>query len=420
MESADAQDTAIPRRSTRQSTRQSEGPPTNKKRRLLENGDLVDAGGDMAVGSPDDMDVGSPDHMDVGSPDDMDVESPDHMHVESQEDPEKRKTPEFGLSTDSLHASQQPEHFTETTGQFEDNRATPVLLPKKGLVVPSNKPVEPSRSGPAKSADQVHSQEDRLKIPQSRSTADYQKTMAKDRCTVKNFAGDGEDLTKKVKPGEFSAKLSDLQSQFPGQRLELWKRTRIHLKKHLQTTRPTEPVSLILAAGQGAEKTLYCLAQGLATAFSAAHNASVLQIDGAATAGQDSDRVKMDIDSQLRAAFEGGDRPAAVIHRLEELPPGSTLIFYRYCDHENAAYKRVFLAFTVLLPLDHLESQQSLKEVEEIVQYYIADRFVGSGSQSAFDRMDADKLSGLWSRISHLVLPVAAESQVELHGCQPS
>ena len=226
-----------------------------------------------------------------------------------------------------------------------------------------------------------------------------------------------QNLTKKVKPGEFLAKWSDLQSQFPGQRIELWKRSKVHLERHLQTPEPTEPVSLILAAGRSAERTLYCLAQGLASAFSAAHNASVLHIDGAATAGQDSDQVKMDIDNKLRGAFGGGDQPAAVIHRFEELPPGSTLIFYRYCDHENAAYKQVFLAFTVLLPLDHLDSQQSLKEVEEIVQEYIADRFVGSGSRLAFDRMDVDKLSGLWSRISHLILPVATESQVELNGC---
>ncbi|CAL8253533.1 unnamed protein product [Merluccius merluccius] len=225
------------------------------------------------------------------------------------------------------------------------------------------------------------------------------------------------NLTKKVKPGDFLAKWSDLQSQFPGQRIELWKRSKVHLERHLRTPEPTEPVSLILAAGRSAEKTLFCLAQGLASAFSAAHNASVLHIDGAATAGQDSDQVKMDIDNKLRGAFGGGNQPAAVIHRFEELPPGSTLIFYRYCDHENAAYKQVFLAFTVLLPQDHLDSKQSLKEVEEIVQEYIADRFVGSGSRPAFDRMDVDKLSGLWSRISHLILPVATESQVELNGC---
>jgi len=230
-----------------------------------------------------------------------------------------------------------------------------------------------------------------------------------------------QNLTKEVKAEEFLAKLSALQSLFPSQRPELWKRSRMHLQRHLKTTQPMEPVSLILAAGRGAERTLYCLARSLALAFAAAHNVSnVLVIDGAAMDGRDSDQVKMDIDRKLSGAFGGGKQPAAVIHRLEELPPGSTLIFYRYCDHENAAFKRVFLAFTVLLPREHLESQHSLKAVEEIVQDYIADRFVGSSSQQAFNQMDTDKLSGLWSRISHLILPVVAESQVELGGCSLS
>ncbi|CAL8307827.1 unnamed protein product [Lota lota] len=429
------------------------------------------------------------------------------MDVEPEASLEKQKLQEKGLSLDSLYSSKQPEY---PKSLLIVNSLTPSVLLARSqssqnddLGVLRNKAVEPSRSERVSSAKSPHplgSQEDRPQTQwtKSRSTADYQQTMAKARasgvpkrthyvpvgysksgvsCTpqqhvnnvpqqkliqrknqgtfqlnnaagghvfcfcwyltrlvcllllsaavllaykapaLQNLTGDGENLTKKVKLVEFSAKWSDLQSKFPGQRLELWKRSRIHLERHLRTARPTEPVSLILAAGRRAERTLYCLAQGLATAFSAAHNASVLHIDGVAAAGQDSDQVKMDIDSKLQGAFGGGDQPAAVIHRFEELPPGSTLIFYRYCDHENAAYKQVFLAFTVLLPQDHLETQHSLKEVEEIVQDYIAERFVGSGGQAAFDHMDADKLSGLWSRISHLILPVAVESQVELNGC---
>lgn len=214
----------------------------------------------------------------------------------------------------------------------------------------------------------------------------------------------------------FLRELEMAKTRFPNQRSELWRRSRIHLEKHLENAQPTEPVSLILTAGHRAERTLLCLAQGLASAFSSALNGSVLLIDGASKAHQDSDQVKLDIDSQLRGAFEG-DKPVAVIHRFEELPPGSTLIFYRYCDHENSAYKGVFLAFTVLLPQEDLEPQLTVKEVEETVQEYIKVRFVGSSSKSTFNSMDADKLSGLWSRISHLVLPVAAESEVEENGC---
>lgn len=224
----------------------------------------------------------------------------------------------------------------------------------------------------------------------------------------------GGQSSRAVKPERFADQLSDLQTQFPSQRPELWKMSRIHLEKHLKTAHPSEPVSLIFTAGQKAERTLQCLARGLAASFSSALNASFLDIDGKSKAGQDSDEVKLDIDSQLKAAFEG-EKPAAIIHRLEELPPGSTLIFYRYCDHENAAYKRVFLLFSVLLPQDEIPKEKSLKEVEEMVQDYLKERLVDTGGETSFNIMNNDKFGGLWSRISHLVLPVVSE--VEEKGC---
>ncbi|KAM9848366.1 torsin-1A-interacting protein 2-like isoform 2-T2 [Aulostomus maculatus] len=215
----------------------------------------------------------------------------------------------------------------------------------------------------------------------------------------------------------FLRQMEKVKPQFPNQRAELWIRSRIHLQRHLQTTHPTEPVSLILTAGLGAKRTLQCLAQDLASAFSSALNASVLHIDGASKASQDSDQVKLDIDSQLQGAFEG-DKPVAVIHRFEELPPGSTLIFYRYCDHENAAYKKTFLIFTVLLgEEEEIPPQISLSSVEEMVDDHLQKKFLSHGHPVSFDRMDLDKYGGLWSRISHLILPVAAERRIEHEGC---
>ncbi|XP_066500331.1 torsin-1A-interacting protein 2-like isoform X2 [Hoplias malabaricus] len=220
-----------------------------------------------------------------------------------------------------------------------------------------------------------------------------------------------------VPSANFEAQLATIKPLFPNQRSELWSRTEIHLKRHLKLNDPREPVSMMLTAGRRAEKTLGCLAQHLARAFSAALNTSVVDIDGASKTAQDSDQVKLDIDTVLREAFDGG-KQAAVIHHFEELPPGSTLIFYRYCDHENAAYKKVFLAFTVLLPVDELHSKLSLSEVEEQVLEYLKNRFVSSDRTAMFNKMDVDKLSGLWSRISHLILPVAAEQMMEQHGCR--
>ncbi|XP_027022438.2 torsin-1A-interacting protein 2 isoform X3 [Tachysurus fulvidraco] len=216
----------------------------------------------------------------------------------------------------------------------------------------------------------------------------------------------------------FYQEMDKVQESFPNQHHEVWRRSRIHLKKHLNLTNPTEPVSLILTSGREAEKTLGCLAQRLAAAFSNAVNSSVLGIDGTSKSAQDSDQVKLDIDETLKEAFEGGTQ-AAVIHRFEELPPGSTLIFYRYCDHENSAFKKVFLAFTIMLQEEiAFPPNVSLGTVEEMVQEYLKVKFVSSDRTVEFNKMDLDKLSGLWSRISHLILPVAAEQEIEQNGCQ--
>ncbi|XP_032382153.1 torsin-1A-interacting protein 2 isoform X2 [Etheostoma spectabile] len=216
----------------------------------------------------------------------------------------------------------------------------------------------------------------------------------------------------------FLRQLEKVKTKFPNQRAELWNRSKIHLLRHLQSAQPTEPVSLILTAGHRAETTLRCLAQGLASAFSSALNASVLHIDGASKAGQDSDQVKLDIDRKLQGAFEG-DKPVAVIDRFEELPPGSTLIFYRYCDHENAAYKKTCLIFTVLLgDEEEIPAETRLSTVEEMVDDHLQKKFLSDGRPVSFDRMDLDKYGGLWSRISHLILPVAVEERIENEGCK--
>ncbi|XP_034034936.1 uncharacterized protein LOC117517914 [Thalassophryne amazonica] len=234
--------------------------------------------------------------------------------------------------------------------------------------------------------------------------------------TVRRTLTGGGHQFSSVNTGLFTAQLSLLKDQFSSQRPEVWKMIRIHLGNYLQAVQPTEPVSLILTAGLRAERTLHCLAQGLATAFASALNSSVLHIDGTSYAGRDSDQVKFEVDNQLQAAF-GGDKLVAIIQRFEELPPDSTLIFYRYCDHENAAYKRAFLLFTVLLRQDEVRLQKSVNDVEEMVQDYLTESLVDSGTQTTFKRMDANKFSGLWSRISHLVLPVASEEEVEERGC---
>jgi len=200
----------------------------------------------------------------------------------------------------------------------------------------------------------------------------------------------------------FDNRLKVIRRQFPNQTDRFWKILKSRGLSHLRNRNPNQPLVILLGAPPSAHSVIDCIARRLAWSLDPEVDPSHF-INGAKYSEGDGDEIKKILDEMLNRLFRKGVRSALVMH-LELLPPPSPILFYSFCDNDNAPYKHAGMIFTVHLPA---ETDPSLTpvEAEGSIETYLA--------KVAWSKYpyESDSISALLSRIADTVALVSSESR---------
>ena len=191
----------------------------------------------------------------------------------------------------------------------------------------------------------------------------------------------------------FANKIVELQSSFTNQTDRFWRLLKNRGLAHLKNASPPQPLVLLLAAPPAAHSIVECFARKLAEALDPKHKRMLATIDGREERSYPGEETKKKMDDLLIRRFKKGHK-AALVHHLELLPPPSPLLFYSYCDDQNAPHKHVAIIFTVHLPVEPDASLEP-KEAEGTVEKYLAD--------IVWAKEDKDAVAALLSRVADTV-----------------
>ena len=193
--------------------------------------------------------------------------------------------------------------------------------------------------------------------------------------------------------------IENLQKSFTNQTDRFWKILRSRGLAHLRSKDPSQPLVFLLAAPPAAHEWVDCLATKLAEKLDPQHTTTLARINGKEEKENPPEETKKMMDNLLKEKFAAGHR-VAIIHHLELLPPPSPILFYSYCDDQNAPHKHVAVIFTVHMPAEPSPSL-SPKEAEGSVEKYL------SGEVWVND--DRDAVAALLSRIADTVVLMNGE-----------
>ena len=203
-----------------------------------------------------------------------------------------------------------------------------------------------------------------------------------------------------VLPIIFENKIKELQSSFTNQTDRFWRILKKRGLAHLNNASPSQPLVLLLAAPPAAHSTVDCFAKKLAEGLDPEYKRMLATIDGREERSYPGEDTKKKMDDLLKRKFMDGHR-AALVHHLELLPPPSPLLFYSYCDDQNAPHKHVAIIFTVHMP-EEPDASLEPKEAEGTVEKYLAD--------IVWAKEDKDAVAALLSRVADTVALMNGES----------
>jgi hypothetical protein len=197
---------------------------------------------------------------------------------------------------------------------------------------------------------------------------------------------------------EFDKGMDELRAQFPSQTDRLWRVITSATLPIIKEVEPVHPAVILLVADQGSSSLATCLAQRYAElvtkVFSApAYSTFNCQRD---TANKQPDEVKRELDNKFTSAFEARSRSGVVLH-IENLPGKAAMIFYRFCDNDNAPFKDVSIVLTLTLESAELHSEKDSVAFSELRRVW------ESG-------INHDKIEPLFSRIGNSIAFVKPET----------
>ena len=135
------------------------------------------------------------------------------------------------------------------------------------------------------------------------------------------------------------------------------------------------------------------LARKLAAALDPRQERILATIDGREERSYPGEETKKKMDDLLIRSFKKGHR-AALVHHLELLPPPSPLLFYSYCDDQNAPHKHVAIIFTVHIP-EEPDASLEPREAEGTVEKYL--------TETVWAKEEKDAVAALLSRVADTV-----------------